>query len=467
MSSANTVRRWPRILRLAGVGGALYGGYSVYELYIWQQRNKIRGAAARSPIPQTTVEVLREPCDRLIGYDVVVRHTFAQSEPSFEEEKTVSDDEASWVRRIARRVYRLYFTNDLDDLAGQRSYDPNEDDPKFRTESVRTVRRLHSDRVSNEPLRSVIGGSPDASLSSSTWPPGTHKYASMTIEPQRKGPSGLQSMLDSSTEQTLTKCMSTNKYKAFPDDCTADASSLLSPYLRVMLGTFAFFPFPIPGPLRMCQLGVGGGALPMFLQQHLGSVVGQLDLVDIEPAVLRAAVQKMGLEKINRVGEMRMCAEDGAAFLEKVAAASPSRRRDQNAGTIPSNSGFAPYDVLFVDLFVGSRLPSFLDNPADAMGFAELCRDALTPQGVVAFNMPYRTPEFEAVCKGVFGDKRVFALPCSPNSNVVYVATRSFGDASMATQNKRHVVRRCHELSVRYQLPFDVSASLPLSWWVW
>lgn len=450
---------WRPFLITAGVSSLFGVSYTCYDFYTWQRRNKIRGIAPSSKVPSKSQEVLREPCERLIGYDVVVRYNFAEPEVSYEDEGRIDDKDRSKLGRMLRRLYKIYFTEELNDLSNQEGYDPSNDAPQFRTEAIRSVAKPRIPSNSDESLQPSDQPLlfPDGKQSLA-WPIGTHLFASMTIEPQvNKGSVGLQSMLDSSTEQTLTKCMSSNKYRKHPNQCVADASTLLSPYLRVMLSTFAFFPFPIPGPLRVCQLGVGGGALPMFLQQQLGSVIGQLDLVDIEPAVLRAAVSKMGLEKLGRNGEMRMCAEDGLMFLEKVVSA-------QTSGKI---SSFKPYDVLLVDLFVGSRLPSFLDNPADAMSFGELCKAALTPQGVVAFNMPHRMPEFERVCKDVFGEQRVVALPCSPNSNVVYIATKAYNDRSVVSMNKRHIVRRCRELSLRYQFPFDVSASMPVSWWAW
>lgn len=288
-----------------------------------------------------------------------------------------------------------------------------------------------------------------------------YKFASMTLEPS-KAPSpqqlvsngtvpfgenaGRQSFLagvfDAATDQSFVKCAT--GYVGGPDPdlavrtCVPDGTVLVPPYLRVMLAAVAFLPFPLDANLRVAALGVAGGALPSYLQHNLSTRIGHLDLVDVEPAVLEAAIAHMGLsgDKLRRGCTLHV--KDAETFLRETS---------------------TKQDILFVDLFSGARLAPVVKQEA----FVTLCRESLATAGVVAFNLPSSDPQFVQMCRRCFGESHVFVAPVPHGSNVVVFAAARMPDETA----RRHVVGRATTICRDFHLKYDLGAHLPMSWCVW
>ena len=128
-------------------------------------------------------------------------------------------------------------------------------------------------------------------------------------------------------------------------------------YLRLMVAGLAF----VPEPRRLLVVGVGGGALPMFLRAVLPEA--HVDAVDNDEEVLEVARDYFGFREDAR---LRAHVADGRAFIE---APGPS------------------YDVVFLDAFGPKGTPSALATRE----FLLAARARLTPLGAVVANV-HRTP---------------------------------------------------------------------------
>ncbi len=132
-----------------------------------------------------------------------------------------------------------------------------------------------------------------------------------------------------------------------------DPHELFLPYSQLMVAAVAV----VPHPERGLILGHGGGSLAKWLGKYWPEL--QLDTVEVDPAVARAAEAHFGYEpKPNH----RVIVQDARAFL---------RTSDQK------------YDVIWVDVFARHLIPFHLTTRE----FFELLRDHLAPEGVVAVNL--------------------------------------------------------------------------------
>ncbi|CCW68819.1 unnamed protein product [Phytomonas sp. Hart1] len=390
-------------------------------------------------------------------------------------------------------------------------------------------------------------------VASAGWPPHTEKYVSLSLEPSqsisgvyseindaRTVSDALRHLADRSTHQSLVRCA---PFSAIPGtNCEADPSYLGADYLRLMLSAFLLLPSSIP-PLRVGVLGLGGGSLPLFLLHYFSRSIHHLDLVEVEPMCIRAAVQDLGFWDTLNQHELALGSpkasedgfssgspttqvhlEDAIVFLQKhhdqiadlspprsdhlmtgrpiattqepLACGSPvsssfvptskivDRGKLSNMSSCPLLPSFSPrsrerlFDLLFVDLFLGSDLT---DGVASA-DFLRLCRASLSSCGVVAFNLPARDRPFLQQCRQIFGEANTYLLMNSSSSNVVVLArggsVSAFAreglkkggvDGSVPAPHLSHrmLYRRAMELSERHQLPFDLSAHYPVWWRFW
>lgn len=129
--------------------------------------------------------------------------------------------------------------------------------------------------------------------------------------------------------------------------------------------------------------------------------------------------------------------------------------------TVPTTPSFskALFDVLMVDLYVGSLFSEQQVHPT----FLNLCRANLSSNGVVAFNVPHRLPEFEELCKGVFGKDHVYAISVPSAANYVVIASNG-RDGALSNRLR---YRRAKEVTKWLKLPYPLEKELPAWWSFW
>ena len=355
--------------------GCAGGGYMVwkgYELATW---HRAQSALVTQPGPErlvSSVEAMREPCEVLVGKDVVVRYHHYKND-----DRPPSDAHVPKPGPLGRFL-------SLFNVVKQDEPGPKGEwyEAKGPVDDPARYRRIHGDTEEVTPRAKT--GLP--------WPAGTTRYATLTIEPspgtKRRG---LQGMLDASTDQSLVRCRDSHRHQVRASDglqgCQQDTSTILAPYLRTMLVPFCLFPFPSSGGLRICQLGGGGGALPAFVYQYFGAFISRLDVVEVEPSVVLGAVAGLGFEhtgttSTHRGGCPNVITDDGKAFLERTVEACGS------GSSMGHDNPYCTYDVLLVDMFDGAQLPPYMQW--DPTAFFRLCKSALSDRGVVAINLPRR-----------------------------------------------------------------------------
>ncbi len=134
-----------------------------------------------------------------------------------------------------------------------------------------------------------------------------------------------------------------------------------------------------PEPQRVLVVGLGGGVLPLAIQQAFPGA--HVDVVEIDPAVARSAVVHFGFAENNKLS---LSVQDGRVFVRK------QRRKGMK------------YDVVLLDAFEQSNVPDHMTTKE----FLQELRDILTNDGVIAANSFQGTPlvPFEnATYQAVFG----------------------------------------------------------------
>ncbi|ESL07062.1 hypothetical protein TRSC58_05255 [Trypanosoma rangeli SC58] len=415
-------------------------------------------------------EHARYPCQAFPGYAVVVSNYYARVSAAGAPTRGGCSRATPFTR------LRDLFSNETHTVVDRG--DPLEDENQLHA-----VREVVGDaRV--PPLPPGSDSSTPAKmtslLASSTWPPGTVKYAAMTIEPSSSvlslasEPIGaLRRLADRTTHQSLIRC---DPFASPAINCAGDASYLGAPYLRTMLSAFLLLPLPLPR-LRVAVLGVGGGSLPSFLQRYFSRDMMRLDLVDAEPQCFRAAVEDLGLRETMRGGVMSCHVSDAATFLkDAVVGPNGAAAPVPLPGASPLPASEVPprvegrqhtrrYDLLFVDIFVGSESPAFLFSSS----FLQLCHEVLSSVGVAAFNLPAPDPEFTDTCRRVFGPGNVFQIPVPASANVVVLARRAVGGnmGGGVPISHRHFYRRAKALQNSHALPYDIAGHYPFWWRFW
>lgn len=104
--------------------------------------------------------------------------------------------------------------------------------------------------------------------------------------------------------------------------------------------------------LRVLCIGLGAGSVPSFLAGHLPHC--EVDAVELEPAVCKAAVEGMGLELGPR---LRVHVEDGVRFALR-AAGEATGEADSATG---ASTGGGAYDAVLIDAYdAAGNVPSEL-----------------------------------------------------------------------------------------------------------
>jgi spermidine synthase len=175
----------------------------------------------------------------------------------------------------------------------------------------------------------------------------------------------------------------------------ADPTRLVLPYTRAMLAAA----FVQPGPRRVLQIGLGGGAINRYLR----AVLPETELTTVE---LDATVRDMAVEFMDYRpdGNDRVVIEDGRAFVRRAA---------------------ETWDWILVDAYAGSAVPAHLKTQE----FYRLLLARLAPGGVVALNLHAGTDLFVsdlATLRSVFPRVEVFAVPGTGNAVVLAFADGVF-----------------------------------------
>jgi len=126
-------------------------------------------------------------------------------------------------------------------------------------------------------------------------------------------------------------------------------------YARMMMASLLLN----PEPTRILILGLGGGTLPMALDEMLPEA--RIDVVEIDPAVVRVAREYFRFAPSSRVD---VFAQDGRVFIKR--AVQQERR----------------YDLVMLDAFNGEYIPEHLMTRE----FLEETEQLLAPGGVLAAN---------------------------------------------------------------------------------
>jgi spermidine synthase len=132
-----------------------------------------------------------------------------------------------------------------------------------------------------------------------------------------------------------------------------DADDLPMLYARVV-GLAAIYPHDIK---RVLVLGLGGGAVPLYLARFLPDAT--VDSVEVDPGVIEAAKKYFGLRETER---FHLIEGDGRIYL---------------------NRHSEKYDIIVLDAFSGSYIPFHMMTKE----FYQLVREHLAPHGVVAINI--------------------------------------------------------------------------------
>lgn len=191
-------------------------------------------------------------------------------------------------------------------------------------------------------------------------------------------------------------------------------------YLEASLASLAL----VEAPKRILVVGLGGGAMPMFL--HRVFPAARIDAVEIDPEVIRVSRRYFGFREGARV---RAHAMDGREFVRR------------------SDGG---YDLIFLDAFGSADIPRHLAT----LEFLELVRDRLSPSGVVVGNVfePTVNPLFSAMRRtyaAAFDQLCVLEVPMAVNR--IFLARRrgaSSIDADLAA--------RVPGLAARLRLPYRI-----------
>jgi len=133
----------------------------------------------------------------------------------------------------------------------------------------------------------------------------------------------------------------------------ADPDALDFAYTRTMIAALALH----PAPKNVLLVGLGGAALPKFIQKRFPDV--HLDVVELDPDVLKVAADYFLFKP---AANTRVFIMDGRLYLK--------RTRNQ-------------YDVILLDAYAGDRIPFHLTTQE----FLRLLKTRLRPGGVVATNL--------------------------------------------------------------------------------
>lgn len=172
-----------------------------------------------------------------------------------------------------------------------------------------------------------------------------------------------------------------------------DPKRMVFGYTRMMMAALLV----VPEPRSVLVAGLGGGTLPTALAELLPDV--QIDVVEIDPAVVKVARTYFDFEESERV---RVHIRDARVFVKR--ALQRSRQ----------------YDLVVLDAYSGDYIPEHLMTAE----FLDETRRLLAPGGAVAANTFATSQLYDhesATYRLVFGE--FFNLRVSTSNNRVILAT--------------------------------------------
>ncbi|MBZ4416864.1 fused MFS/spermidine synthase [Myxococcus sp. RHST-1-4] len=194
------------------------------------------------------------------------------------------------------------------------------------------------------------------------------------------------------------------------------------PYTRVSMVGLAF----VPEPKRILVVGLGGGAMPMFLRAVVPGA--HIDVVDIDPDVVAVAKEYFGFREDER---LRAHVADGRGFVE---AAGP------------------PYDLVFLDAYGPDSIPEHLAT----VEFLAAVRARLAEKGAVVGNVwefPPNTRFDSMVRTWHAGFQQLYTFDVRGSSNRILV-----GLAYPEKQPRAALESRAEKQERAKGIPFDLSA---------
>jgi spermidine synthase len=191
-------------------------------------------------------------------------------------------------------------------------------------------------------------------------------------------------------------------------------------YTRASMVGLAF----VPRPERILVVGLGGGAIPMFLRAVLPEA--HIDVVEVEPGVVEAATLYCGFAQD---AALRVHVADGRGFIE---------------------SGGAPYSLIFLDAYGPDSIPGHLATRE----FLGAARARLTPDGAVVGNVweSVSNPLFDSMLRTwqvSFGQLHRFNVEATTNRILVGLSHRE--PCSRAT-----LMASAREVQQARSLPFEL-----------
>lgn len=168
---------------------------------------------------------------------------------------------------------------------------------------------------------------------------------------------------------------------------------------------------------RVLMVGLGGGSTQMAFEHYYTNCT--IDSVEIDPVVVRIAKQFFYYGESPR---QRIFTEDGRQFL----------RRTTNT-----------YNLVILDAYVQGRYGSAIPQHLATKEFFEIIRKRLTTNGVVAYNVigsmsGWRGDIVGAVYRTLQSVyPQVYSFPARNSANVVLIATRAEGRASLSALRER------------------------------
>ncbi|MFM1942228.1 MAG: hypothetical protein RI897_1210 [Verrucomicrobiota bacterium] len=203
-----------------------------------------------------------------------------------------------------------------------------------------------------------------------------------------------------------------------------DPSHIELPYVRATLVSLAL----VPNPQRILIIGLGGGSIPTFLHHHYPNAT--IDVVDIDPEVVRVAKQFFGFQPDDK---LHAHVADGRKFVEETT---------------------EPYDLIFLDAYGADSIPYHLAT----IEFLHAVRKALSPQGVVVGNIWSRTSNrlYEPMVSTYQeGFDRLYILDVRGAGNLIFFAL-----PRPTTLNLKTVSQTAADISRSKNLPFNLADEL-------
>jgi spermidine synthase len=180
----------------------------------------------------------------------------------------------------------------------------------------------------------------------------------------------------------------------------------------------------VPEPQRALLVGLGGGALPMFV--HHACPRARIDVVDIDPVVVHAARQYFGFKQDER---LRVTIEDGRRFLA---------------------IGSGQYDLVILDAYGRSGIPRHLMT----LEFLEAVKRRLSPGGVVVGNLwaSVHNPLYPAMLRTYAASFRsVCVVPVRDSGNRIVLGQ----DGPLPLSTPR-ILEAARAFAQRHRLLFDL-----------